>query len=227
MLESFIPDKAILLIESAGKRLALASNTIARAMHIYHQFKRCIDTIDFEDGLVAASAIALSAKTNEDTLDLQNIVIVFWDMLNKDQVSLPKLNSEEFQELTDSLTKVQYLICRALKFELNHLLAHQYVIPFLRNLHEIAEFQHKWDVFVNIVWKVVSTAYMSKKCLNYDACEIAVASIYITCQFCRIKTDVITNWPEALSATMKKEKLYAAIVEFLAVCGVISVPNEI
>ncbi|XP_042906855.1 cyclin-Q isoform X2 [Parasteatoda tepidariorum] len=130
--------------------------------------------------MVAAAAVSLASRINEQVLDQDTILLTFFCIANKTSRVL-KAEDSEFLVLKNTLVTLDYVMMRTLDFDLNHKLAHQYLVPYL---HVI--FSRSWKVsqfsgeISNTCIRLISDFYLHRTCLNYQADHIAIACIDAT-----------------------------------------------
>lgn len=172
-VEKFSLDKTLKFIIEGSERLKCSITTRTKALLIYHQFKRCVHEVKYDDYLVAAACISLSIKFNEEDVEFDAIILAFYNIVNR---PLTSTKDKKLKTIRTSLTQMEIIILRMIEFYLNHRLAHEYLVHYLNDIFEHVKV-HVWDVLTETCMKIATDFYLSNKCLLYKPDEIAIATL--------------------------------------------------
>lgn len=173
-LGNFELEKVVELIMEASVRLKCTIRTRCKALLIYHHFKRCVQDAEYDSHLVSAACISLSSKSNEEDIDFEAIVMTFYYLNKGCRVSTL---DRKFKSIKRSVTMIELVILRMIEFQLNYVLIHDFLVYFLNDLREDLTRDTLWEPTVETCMKISSDFYLSNKCLNYKAEEIAVSVV--------------------------------------------------
>ncbi|XP_035217219.1 cyclin-Q-like isoform X2 [Stegodyphus dumicola] len=183
--------------------------TRTRALILFHHFITCAGETKYDTNLIAATALSLSSRINEQLIDMTDLINVFYSIANKTTDPLD-VDDPVFLMLRRALMSADYLMMRMLEFNLTHRLAHQYLVPFFTILFErsteIFEFRQPVS---EICMQILSDFYMQKKCLNYRAEHIAIACINASVTSLGLLNEVVMTvpWYQNLCGDLTVEKV--------------------
>lgn len=200
---------AVAHLLEASVKLKCSMETTARALILYHHFMQCVDVNLYDRSMIAAVALNLSARINEQIIDMDSLLCVFFSVVNKTSAVLSP-DDVAFILLKKSVIAVDFLMLRSLEFNLNHFLAHQYIIPFLTLVFErcknIAEFRSELS---NTCIRIISDFYTTRNCLNYQPQHMAVACIDLALYIHGFTNDLvmIPVWYQGFCSDISAEKV--------------------
>ena len=125
-----------------------------------------------------------------------------------------------YWNLRESLVRLELLMLRVLKFDVNNQLAHRYLVHYLRSITEWMNKDYITTIsFAQTCWSILNDYYMNPKCINHSAQQIALAVIQIAMETHSIQVpyekQFIVGWKMALYEQGTLEKTNQIIGEIL------------
>lgn len=115
-------------------KLAMKPLTTATAATLFHRFFREADTSSYDLFLIASASIYLSGKIKDDPVKIRDVINVSHNTLNR--TSGPLELGEEYWSMRDAIVQAELLITRMLKFELNTVHPHKYMLYYMKSLQD-------------------------------------------------------------------------------------------
>lgn len=170
-------ENIVKIIIDTSIRLKCTIESRTRALRIYHQFKRCVQNVEYDRDLVAAACLSISIKYNGEPIKFQSLILVVFSIVKG---SVPKtVEDEKFKLLCSSVYQIECIVLRMIEFSLNHVLPFDYLKCLLLNFREPLVACNNWDNFNETCMKVTCDFYLTNKCLKYMPDEIAASAFYV------------------------------------------------
>jgi len=196
------------LIEAAIK-LECSMETTTRGLILYHHFIRCVEEDQYNKTVVAATALNVSGRLNDEVIDFDSLILVFFSIVNQSEEVHSPANLR-FVWMKKTIIVMDFLLIRTLEFNLTHCLPHQYLFHFLTLIfnrsRNIAEFRYELS---NTAIRLISDFYSSRNVLNYLPQHIAIACIDLTLYIHGMVNDIILIpvWYQGLCSDLTPEKV--------------------
>lgn len=169
-------EKTVEIIIDASIRLKCTSESQTKALLIYHQFKRCVQNVEYDNHLLAAACLDISIKYNEEPIKWQTLIFVFYSIL--EQTVPKKVGDQKFNLLCFSVYYIECIVLRMIEFSLNRVLPFDYLKCMLLNIREPLVACNCFDSFNETCMKLICDLYLTNKCLKYTPDEIAASAVH-------------------------------------------------
>ncbi|KAL1447624.1 hypothetical protein MTO96_028435 [Rhipicephalus appendiculatus] len=165
------------LIFEAGTKLEAKPQTVATAATYFHRFFQECSQDDYDFYLVAATAMYLAGKVEEDYLKIRDVVNVFHKSAYPKSDPLPL--AEEYWCLRDSIVQCELLMLRVLQFRVSVDHPHRYLLHYLRSLNDWlgpltcgggggARSGPPCQIpLAQVAWSLLCDMYLQPTCLRY------------------------------------------------------------
>ncbi|XP_067631662.1 cyclin-Q [Eurosta solidaginis] len=207
------------LFECAIK-LQIKPITSASAAVIYHRFFNEVPRSDYDEYLIAASALYLAGKIKDDPVKIRDVINVTHNTLNRG--SQPLELGDEYWSIRDAIVQAELLIARTLKFDLNIEHPHKYLLYYMKSLQT-------W--LGPTVWFSVPIAksaasflqdyHHNAKILNHKPSHIAICCLSLALQSYGVQvpladeSDEASLWYASFVTDLTKEKHWEIIEEVI------------
>ncbi|XP_037946450.1 cyclin-Q [Teleopsis dalmanni] len=209
------------LFECAIK-LEMKPLTSASAAIIYHRFYKEVETADYDEYLIAASALYLAVKIKDEPIKIRDVINVAHSTLNR---GAPPLElGDEYWSMRDAIVQAELLIARTLKFDLNFEHPHKFLLYYMSTLK---------DWLGPNIWNSVPAAktaasflqdfHHSPKILNHKVNHIAACCLSLSLQTYGIQvplsdeSDDTSMWYLPFVTDLSKEKHWEIIEDIIEV----------
>lgn len=202
-------ETGVIHLLEASIKTRCSMQVTTRALILYHHFMRCAAEIHYDESMVAAVALNISGRINEQYLDLDSLLCVFYSIVNQTTEVL-SADDVAFILLKKTVATIDFLMLRMLEFNLNHRSAIQYLVPYLAMIAERSKnlVQYYKELGRTCV-RLIADFYTSRHCLDYPPEHIAVACIdhalYIHGFISHL--DVVPAWYQGICSDLPVEKV--------------------
>ncbi|XP_059614006.1 cyclin-Q [Phlebotomus argentipes] len=183
--------------------------TSAMAAIVFHRFFKEADKSDYDEFLIAASALYLAGKLKDDPVKIRDVINVTHNTLNRGATPLEL--DDEYWAMRDAIVQAELLITRMLKFDLSTVHPHKYMLHYMKSLQG-------W--LGTPLWNATpiaktSAAFLqdfhhSPEILNYKPAHIAICCLSLAMQTYGVQvpltneSDENTNWYHAFVNDLSK-----------------------
>ena len=176
----------VLFIGKSCEKLELADTTHSTACVLYHRFFQLCNHKAYDLYTIAATAIYLATKVEEQHVRLRDIVNVCHRTKHPDKPYL-ELDSE-FWKLRDTIASAELLMMRVLQFQVTYIHPHKYMLHYLMSLSQMFG-KRKWSrtSVCDVAWSILRDSYLSSSCLNFIPQIHAIAIIDLALKACKMK----------------------------------------
>lgn len=165
-------------------KLKLNSVTHASACILYHRFYQECKLEDYDPYTIAATAIFLATKVEEQHTRLRDVVNVCYATLHPDK---PRLEiGNELYDLKDTISSCELLVLRMLQFRVTCDHPHKYLAHYLMSLSQLFN-SREWQRYTiaQTSWALLKDAYHGTICLEYEPPLVAVSCIALALEICQ------------------------------------------
>ncbi|XP_075723656.1 cyclin Q [Rhipicephalus microplus] len=222
---------SVRMLFEAGTKLEAKPQTIATAATYFHRFFQECSPDDYDFYLVAATAMYLAGKVEEDSLKIRDVVNVFHKC--SFPLSDPLPLGEEYWCLRDSIVQTELLMLRVLEFRLSVDHPHRYLLHYLRSLNDWlgpltcgggggARSGPPCQIpLAQVAWSLLCDMYLQPSCLCYPPQELAVAVIQVALLAYDVRVphgeDGVLSWYETFCENLSREKLADLVMDVIQV----------
>ncbi|XP_065291064.1 cyclin-Q [Dermacentor albipictus] len=222
---------SVRLIFEAGTKLEAKPQTVATAATYFHRFFQECSQDDYDFYLVAATAMYLAGKVEEDYLKIRDVVNVFHKSAYPKSEPLPL--AEEYWCLRDAIVQCELLMLRVLQFKVSVDHPHRYLLHYLRSLGDWlgpltcgggggARSGALCQIpLAQVAWSLLCDMYMQPTCLRHPPQELAVAVLQVALLAYDVRVphgeDSVLSWYETLCENLSREKLADLIMDVIQV----------
>ncbi|XP_015786814.1 cyclin-Q [Tetranychus urticae] len=212
--------QALKTVYECGVKLEAKLETIASAAIYFHKFYKICSPEQFDPMLIGATCIYLAGKVEEDHIKLRDLINVFHATLNRANKMIPLQFDNYYWNLRESLVRLELLMLRVLKFDVNNDLAHRFLLHYLRSINEwIGKDYSSSTAFSQTCWSLLNDYYLNPKSIDHNASHVAIAIIEIAIKTLGIQipleNEALMDWKVALCENATKDKVHAIISEVL------------
>ncbi|XP_018796085.1 PREDICTED: cyclin-related protein FAM58A [Bactrocera latifrons] len=209
------------LFECAIK-LQIKPLTSASAAIIFHRFFKEVSSTDYDEYLIAASALYLAGKIKDDPVKIRDVINITHNTLNRDTPPLEL--GDEYWSIRDAIVQAELLIARTLKFDLNIEHPHKYLLYYMKTLQS-------W--LGHTIWSSVPIAksaasflqdlHHSSKILNHKPSHVAICCLSLALQSYGIQvpladeSDEASMWYTPFVSELTKEKHWEIIEDIIEI----------
>jgi len=167
-------------------KLCLHDATTASACVLYHRFFQQCSLQEYDSYTVAATALYLATKVEEQHTRLRDIVNVCHHTRHPDLKHL-ELN-RHFWDLRDTIASCELLMLRVLQFDVTYIHPHKYMLHYLMSLSQLFS-RRVWETHpvADVAWAILKDSYLSSNCLDPSPQVYALAVIDLALQCCRLE----------------------------------------
>ncbi|XP_039251973.1 cyclin-Q-like [Styela clava] len=205
------------IIESSAK-LKLNSVTLASACVLYHRFYQECEIEDYDPYTIAATAIFLATKIEEQHTRLRDVVNVCHRTLFP---SKPLLEiGRELYDLKDTIANCELLILRVLEFKVTCDHPHKYILHYLMSLSQFFN-RREWErhTVAQTAWAILQDCYHGTICLSHRPQLVAISCIYLALLTCKVevplKHSCKTPWWKVFHSTVSKHEISTVMDEIV------------
>lgn len=211
------------LIQRAAALLRLRQVVSASAAVILQRFYFRRSLAEFDVRSAAAAALLLAGKLEERHRRLRDVLIVFTRLRMREgsdngvnrYAGIPTpvvdLNGREFNELRQDVINIERVILTELGFGVSLLLdhPHKYVIQFIKTIVR----QPDWLVaeMAQKAWNYLNDSLRTVLAFQYQAHEIATASIFLAAKALKVNLPSQPPWWELFDSQLQDVKRIASI----------------
>ncbi|KAF4524293.1 hypothetical protein B566_EDAN005349 [Ephemera danica] len=193
---------AIRYIFECGIKLEAKPLTIATAAVLYHRFFRETDSNNYDCYLLAATALYLAGKVEDDPLKVRDVINVTHNTLHRG--SPPLELGDEYWNMRDAIVQAELLMMRVLKFEVSCTHPHKYLLHYLKTLE---------DWFDPCAWKKLPIAKAAASFLQLKPQHVAVACINLALQCYGAQVPLVDEgegftWYSVFAEDLQKDALW-------------------
>jgi len=193
--------------------------TTATAACIYHRFYQKNPACKFDKQLVAAVSIYLAGKVEENHLKIRDIINVCHKMVHPHSGPL-ELDVEYF-DLRDSFIQLELLILRVLKFHVNFLHPHKYLLNYAWSLSHWVGMNVIWQStpVLRSAWAFIQDLLHDPIYLTFKPQHLAVGAIYLAFQVFGVtvpcEDEHSIPWYRALVDDLDEEKVWDIVTAII------------
>ena len=175
----------IVFISKCCQKLELNDTTLASACVLYHRFFQHCSIKDYDTYTIAATAIYLATKVEEQHTRLRDIVNVCHRTRHPNKPHL-ELDSE-FWKLRDTISSCELLMMRVLKFQVTYVHPHKFMLHYLMSLSHMYR-KKDWlrSCICDVAWSILKDSYLDSCCLKFLPQVHAIAVIDLAFQSSRL-----------------------------------------
>nr|XP_002130166.1 cyclin-Q [Ciona intestinalis] len=178
--------EVVKFIVKCSIKLSLQDAVQASSSILYHRFFKHCSVEEYDPYTIAATAICLATKVEEQHTRLRDIVNVCHRTCHPDLKPL-ELDSE-FWNLRDTIASCELLMLRVLKFNVTCIHPHKYLLHYLMSLsHLFTRTEWLKSMVSDVAWALLNDSYISNTCLNHGPEIYAISVIDLALQSCKIK----------------------------------------
>lgn len=173
------------------EKLKLNPTTLASACVLYHRFYQECSITDYDPHTMAATAIFLATKVEEQHTRLRDVVNVCHRTLYPDK--LLEIG-EELYELKDTVASCELLLLRMLQFHVTCDHPHKYLVHYLKSLSQLFN-AREWNRYTiaQTSWSILRDTYHGTICLDHRPPLVAVSCIALALRLCRVDVPMSTT----------------------------------
>ncbi|GAB6020221.1 hypothetical protein CHUAL_002942 [Chamberlinius hualienensis] len=208
----------IRFIFDATTKLETSPLTTATAACIYHRFFQVMPDCQIDKKLVAAVAIYLAGKVEENHLKVRDVINVCHRMMFSH--AKPLELGDEYFNLRDTFVNLELMLLRALRFQVNFQHPHKYLLQYFSSLSSWIES----DIWKNQPVLQTALAFIQDflhdpQYLTFKAQHIAVAAIYLSFQCYGVEipfaNESEVTWFEALVDDIDDNRLWIVVTAII------------
>lgn len=213
------------LIQRAGKLLKLPQMTVASATAIFQRFYFCKSFAEFEVRSVAAAAVALATKLEENLRRLAHVIVIFYRLEMRDfedddgkrcfagqPVPALEIGGKDFEARKSQVTRAERYILRELGFEVTLFLdlPHKYILRYAAALAGDGP-----SPLAKRAWSYMNDALRTTLCCSHQPDVIAAAGILLAARSLGLRLPRSPPWWAALDVDLVTVKKVAAVIAAL------------
>ncbi|CAD5111412.1 DgyrCDS721 [Dimorphilus gyrociliatus] len=177
MSESKVHDEVSLFIREAGLRVRTTVIVIAHATTLYRKFFSIYSQENYDVYTVAVACLYLSGKVCEESVRLRDVINVSYKILHPDKEALQL--DDTYWKLRESVTKMELQVLRAIEYEVDVDLPHNYLLYFAKSLLSwLPPGVVSRVPLVKTAWSLLQDSYVTDICMKYPSQHIAVSLFY-------------------------------------------------
>lgn len=175
-----------LFIGKCSEKLELADTTHSTACVLYHRFFQNCNDDAYDLYTIAATAIYLATKVEEQHIRLRDVVNVCHRTQHPDKPYLELDN--EFWKLRDTVASAELLMMRVLQFQVTVVHPHKYMLHYLISLSQMFG-KKKWNrtPVCDVAWSMLRDSFLNSFCLHLLPQVHAIAIIDLALKSCKLK----------------------------------------
>ena len=176
----------VIFISKCVQKLELNDTTLASACVLYHRFFQQCNSEDYDKYTIAATAIYLATKVEEQHTRLRDVVNVCHRTRHPDKAYL-ELDSK-FWQLQDTISSCELLMMRVLQFQVTYVHPHKFMLHYLMSMSHLYR-KKDWlrSCISDVAWSILKDSYLDSCCLNFLPQVHAIAAIDLALQCCRLE----------------------------------------
>jgi len=157
----------------ASNKLGIANTTASICVVIFHRYVdfKGMDKLLSDDRVVLCSAVLfLGSKVDEDCRPLRDVINVVYRLFNNE---ISSLSNQTYHQLKALVVAQEQTVLRALGFNTQIDLPHQYMLNYARSLNLNQR-------TVNTAWRILSDTFLCKYCVSCRPTLVACACLYVS-----------------------------------------------
>ena len=192
MSESRLHVSVVVFMSKCCQKLELNDTTLATACVLYHKFFQSCNVEEYDLYTVAATAIYLATKVEEQHTRLRDIVNVCHRTRHPDKAHL-ELDSV-FWKLRDTISSCELLMMRMLQFQVTYVHPHKYMLHYLMSISQLFR-KKEWtrSSVGDAAWCILKDSYLDSTCLKFPPQVHAIAAIDLALQCCNVEIPLESN----------------------------------
>ncbi|XP_076813574.1 cyclin-Q-like [Clavelina lepadiformis] len=216
---------AVKFIFKCCPKLNLNDTTLSSACVLYHRFYNHCEVEDYDQYTIAATAIYLATKVEEQHTRLRDIVNVCHRTKYPSRPLL-ELNLE-FWNLRDTIAACELFMMRVLKFEVTYVHPHKYLLHYLMSLSNLFR-KRDWRHYPisDTAWSILRDSFLSSSCLEHAPQLHAIAAIDLALQCCKVEVPLSKHakfpWWKALYDACSYKDIVKVQVDMVDVYEIVS-----
>ncbi|XP_015111531.1 cyclin-Q isoform X2 [Diachasma alloeum] len=207
-------------IFECGIKLEAHPLTVATAATLYHRFMREATPKAYDHYLIAATCLYLAAKIKDDHLKIRDVMNVASNTLHRG--SQPLELGDQYWSIRDAIVQAELLIMRMLKFQVNPIHPHKYLLHYLRSLQ--AWFgEDEWSKYpvAKTSMALLQDFHHIPAILDYPPNLIAIACINLTLQIYGVVVPLMDEcdqlpWFNVFCKELTREKLWEIMEKIMS-----------
>uniref|UniRef100_A0A2R5LGF7 Cyclin-Q n=1 Tax=Ornithodoros turicata TaxID=34597 RepID=A0A2R5LGF7_9ACAR len=209
---------SVKMIFEAGTKLEAKPQTSATAATYFHRFFQECRHEDYDFCLVAATAMYLAGKVEEDHLKIRDVINVFHKCVYPKSDPLPL--GDEYWCLRDAIVHCELLMLRVLQFRVSVDHPHRYLLHYLWSLTDwLGPATVRSVPLAQVAWSLLCDLYQHPVCLKHPSQHVAVAILQLALLVYDIKVpyseDSVLTWYETFCDSLSKEKLADVMIDVI------------
>lgn len=209
------------LFECAIK-LSMKPLTSATAAIIFHRFFKDVDSSNYDEFLIASASLYLAGKIKDDPVKIRDVINVAHNTLNRG--SNPLELGDEYWSMRDAIVQAELLITRMLKFDINIVHPHKYMLYYMKSLQDWLGSAH-WNALpiAKTAAAFLQDFHHNPAILNYKPSHTAICCLSLALQTYGVQVpltdenDESTVWYNVFVKDLTKEKHWEIIEQIMDV----------
>lgn len=203
-------------------KLNMKPLTSAMAATVFHRFFRECDPSNYDEYLIASSALYLAGKMKDDPVKIRDVINVAHNTLNRNASPLDL--GDEYWAMRDAIVQAELLISRMLKFDLNVVHPHKYMLHYMKSLQDWFG-ASKWNSMpiAKTAAAFLQDFHHSPDILDYKPSHIALCCLSLAFECYGIKVPLTEEqdpagvWYSAFTKDLSKEKHWEIVEKIMEV----------
>lgn len=203
-------------------KLCMKPLTTATAAIIFHRFFKEVDNTNYDEFLIASASLYLAGKIKDDPVKIRDVINVAHNTLNRG--SSPLELGDEYWSMRDAIVQAELLITRMLKFELNTVHPHKFMLYYMKSLQDWLD-TNVWNSFpiAKSAAAFLQDFHHSSIILNYKPEHVAICCLSLALQTYGVQVpstdenDDTSTWYHVFVQDLSKEKHWEIIEHIMQV----------
>jgi len=199
-------------IFECGYKLEAHPLTIATAATLFHRFMREATPQGYDPYLIASTCLYLGGKIKDNNLKIRDIMNVAYSTLHRG--AQPLELGDQYWSMRDAIVQGELLIMQMLKFQVNPLHPHKYMLHYLRSLQ--AWFgEEEWLRYpvARTSMSLLQDFHHIEAVLDYPPNLVAIACINLALQIYGVVVPLMDEcdqqpWFNVFSKELTRDKLW-------------------
>ncbi|KAI9086954.1 hypothetical protein K1719_031115 [Acacia pycnantha] len=169
-------------LQDLGMRLKVPQVTIATAIIFCHRFFLRHSLARNDRRIIATVCMFLAGKVEETPRPLKDVIIVSYEIINKDPVAAQTIKQKEvYEQQKELILAGERVVLQTLGFDFN--LHH----PYKPLVEAIKKFKVAQNALAQVAWNFVNDGLRTCLCLQFQPHHIAAGAIFLAAKFLKVK----------------------------------------
>ncbi|RZF38991.1 hypothetical protein LSTR_LSTR003734 [Laodelphax striatellus] len=208
-------------IFECGTKLNSHPLTIATAATLFHKFFKEAEKASYDQYLIASTCLYLASKMKDESLKVRDVINVSHNTLFRG--SLPLDLGDEYWSMRDAIVQAELLIMRMLKFEVQTVHPHKFMLHYLKSLQGwLKPEDWKRVPLVQASYAFLQDFHYDPSILDVKPEHIAIAAIHLALQCYGVQVPFTAEeegnvWYSVFVEDLNKDKVWELMEKIMNV----------